>query len=241
MSEKLSVFTWNVRGLNAPACREAVRSMIQSVNQKLVCLQETKLSHISPQLATETLGSRFNEFRFQPANGTRGGIMLEWNSEYIQATDLRIERFTLSMIIRPTWEVSPFLLTVVYGPSEDSEKADCLDLLLVSPSSQLQGMVLGDFNLISEERHKNNSNLNRQLMGRFRHTLDRCELFEIALQNRRYTWSNERVQPTLVQLDRVFCNRDWELMHGDFMLQALSSSLSDHCPLLLSHQEKPVV
>jgi exonuclease III len=98
MSEKLSVFTWNVRGLNAPACREAVRSMIQSVNQKLVCLQETKLSHISPQLATETLGSRFNEFRFQPANGTRGGIMLEWNSEYIQATDLRIERFTLSMI-----------------------------------------------------------------------------------------------------------------------------------------------
>jgi hypothetical protein len=30
-------------------------------------------------------------------------------------------------------------------------------------------------------------------------------------------------------------------MHGGFRLQALSSSLSIHCPLFLSHQEKPTI
>jgi exonuclease III len=59
MIEKLSIFYWNARGLNPPARREAFRDMIQSVNPKLVCLQETKLSQITPQLAIETLGQRF--------------------------------------------------------------------------------------------------------------------------------------------------------------------------------------
>jgi hypothetical protein len=78
-------------------------------------------------------------------------------------------------------------------------------------------------------------------MGQFRRTLDICELSEFALQNRRYTWSNEHGQPRLVRLDRVFCNNDWELVYLGYGLQALSSSVFDHCPLFLCHQEKPTV
>jgi hypothetical protein len=146
------------------------------------------------------------------------------------------------MVVRPTWEVRRFLLTVVYGTSDDVVKEKFLDeLLSISLNSQVQWVVLGDFNLIYKARDKNNLNLNRQLMGRFRRSLDMCELFEFALQNRRYTWSNERALPTLMWLDHVFCNEDWDLMHGDFKLMALSLSLSDHCLLLLFHQEKPTI
>jgi hypothetical protein len=80
MSETLSIFNWNVRVLNAPVRREAVWSMIQSVNLKLVCLQETKLAHITPQLAIEVLGNRFNYFSSLPSSGTRGGIMLGFHT-----------------------------------------------------------------------------------------------------------------------------------------------------------------
>jgi hypothetical protein len=66
-------------------------------------------------------------------------------------------------------------------------------------------------------------------MGSFLHTLDYCELIEFALQNRKFTWSNERRQLTLVRLDRMFCNTEWDLIFPDFTLKALSSSLSDHC------------
>jgi hypothetical protein len=93
--------------------------------------------------------------------------------------------------------------------------------------------------LIYEARDKNNLNLNRRLMGQFRRSLDKWELIDFALQNRRYTWSNERVEPTLVRLDRMFYNKEWDLTYSGYTLQALSSSLSDHCPLLLCQQARP--
>jgi hypothetical protein len=79
--------------------------------------------------------------------------------------------------------------------------------------------VLGDFNLIYKARDKNNLNLNRQLMGKFRHALNDCELFEFSLQNCKSTWRNERAEKTLIRLDRVFCNTEWELLHTGFKRQ----------------------
>jgi hypothetical protein len=76
-------------------------------------------------------------------------------------------------------------------------------------------------------------------MGQFRQALIACQLKEIKLQNRKYTWSNERDDPTLVKLDRAFCNSNWDLAFDNHGLHALSSALSDHCPLLLSNQSGP--
>jgi hypothetical protein len=76
-------------------------------------------------------------------------------------------------------------------------------------------------------------------MGQFRQALTTCQLKELKLLNRKFTWSNERESPTLVRLDRAFCNSCWDLAFENHVLQALSSSLSDHCPLLLSNQSGP--
>jgi exonuclease III len=93
--------------------------------------------------------------------------------------------------------------------------------------------------MIYKARDKNNRNINLRLMSRFRTTLDHCGLKELTLQNRKYTWSNERRHPTLVRLDRVFCNQAWDLTFDNHILHALSSSHSDHCPLILTNQETP--
>ena len=101
-------------------------------------------------------------------------------------------------------------------------------------------ICLGDFNLICVARDKNNGNINRAHMRKFRKALDASELFELRLLNRRYTWSNGRATPTLVHLDRVFCNHDWSALFPVIGLQALSRSLLDHCPLFLcSQQQQP--
>jgi endonuclease/exonuclease/phosphatase family metal-dependent hydrolase len=71
------------------------------------------------------------------------------------------------------------------------------------------------------------------MMGRFRRLLNELELVEIDLLGRQFTWSNEREAPTLVRLDRVFVTTDWDQLFPDCILQALASSISDHCPLLL--------
>jgi len=76
-------------------------------------------------------------------------------------------------------------------------------------------------------------------MRQFRAALSFCELREIHLQNRKFTWSNERRRPTLARLDRVFCNERWDLTFEQHGLQALATSLSDHYPLVLSSLAGP--
>jgi len=43
----------------------------------------------------------------------------------------------------------------------------------------------------------------------------------------------------MVHLDRFFCNKGWDNFFSSLCLQALASSMSDHCPLLLCNQERP--
>ncbi|XP_073367915.1 uncharacterized protein [Aegilops tauschii subsp. strangulata] len=59
------------------------------------------------------------------------------------------------------------------------------------------------------------------------------ELRDIYMNGGRYTWSNERDNPTLVRNDHVLCTASWESGHPYCVLRCLSSAASDHCPLLL--------
>jgi hypothetical protein len=88
----------------------------------------------------------------------------------------------------------------------------------------------GDFNLILSAEEKSNSNLNRRLMGSFKSVIDDLELRELPLKGRKFTWSND---VTHTRIDRGFCTAEWDLMLPNCALQAVSSLVSDHCPLLL--------
>ena len=70
-------------------------------------------------------------------------------------------------------------------------------------------------------------------MGRFKKLVDDLALKEIPLHGRKFTWSNQQNQPTLVKLDRVLCSIDWEELFPGAVLQSVASEDSDHCPLLL--------
>jgi hypothetical protein len=174
---------------------------------------------ITQQIAAEISGPRIDGFGYLPANGTRGGILCGWCSDNMTTSNISQRQFSLSMEVQLSWDSSSFVLTIVYGPVDDADRPIFLDeLALINPSGSTLWNVIGDFNLIYEARDKNNPNLNRRLMGRFRRTLDECELLEFTLQNRRYTWNNERIEPTLIRLDRVFCNKEWDLKYSGFTL-----------------------
>jgi hypothetical protein len=70
--------------------------------------------------------------------------------------------------------------------------------------------------------------------GQFRRALLALELKELYLNGCCFTWSNEREQPTLEKLERVFSIVDWEELYPDVFLSAMSTCPLDHCPLVLS-------
>jgi hypothetical protein len=50
-------------------------------------------------------------------------------------------------------------------------------------------------------------------MGRFRWLLNDLELSELHLSGRLFTWSNERLHPTLEHIDRMFVSEGWESLY----------------------------
>jgi hypothetical protein len=163
---------------------------------------------------------------------------LAWQSDSIEGTNLVISVFSLTMDIKPRWSNYSFYLTMVYGPTdEEAEQLFLAELISLEPNPVRPWVEISTKYM--PRVTKINSNLNQRNMGRFRHALDNCEFFELSLQNYRYTWSNERHDPTLVRLDRAFCNMQWDLMLPGFSLQALSSAISSHCPIMLCQQLRP--
>ncbi|WVZ78989.1 LOW QUALITY PROTEIN: hypothetical protein U9M48_026623, partial [Paspalum notatum var. saurae] len=125
-------------------------------------------------------------------------------------------------------------ITTVYGPVVDEGRAAFLQELRDVRSLCLGPWLLcGDFNMILNAADKNNGRLNRRVMALFRRFLDEVELAELHLDGRLFTWSNERVHPTLECIDRAFASVDWLGLFPDHWLRALSSDCSDHAPLLL--------
>jgi len=232
-----NVLIWNVRGLNDKACRDAVHQTVQFCQPALVCLQETKLSHISVHDVLSILGQAFQSFVYLPAQETRGGILVAWRNEVFTTECHCVLRHSVSVKFRTDGE-NVWWFSGIYGPHLDAEKPAFLEELR-EVRSHCSGpwMLAGDFNMIYSAEDKNNDNVNRALMGRFRRFVNDMELKEIPLLGRRYTWSNERASPTLVKLDRVLCTGDWEDIYPDCVLQSHATEMSDHCPLVLGLQD----
>jgi hypothetical protein len=65
-------------------------------------------------------------------------------------------------------------------------------------------------------------------MGQFRRFLNEAALKEIHLEGRLFTWSNERVHPTLEKINRVLINAEWDSLFPCHDLYLLASLCLDH-------------
>lgn len=180
------------------------------------------MSVIDDQLVLFLGGFKLRSYTYLPVGGIlgkRGGILLLWNDDVVDIKHIIKRTFSLTASVIIKESALSFNLTLVYGPTKDSEKANFLnEISNAAPQPDVKWLILGVFNLIYKARDKNNSNLNLRRMHNFRDTLNSCKLKEIHLQNRKYTWSNEQRNSTLVRLDRVFCNEAWDLTFSSQIL-----------------------
>jgi hypothetical protein len=65
--------------------------------------------------------------------------------------------------------------------------------------------------MILNAAEKNNENLDRNMMQRFRNFVHEHELKDLYMQGRTYTWSNERERATITRIDRVLVSVDWDV------------------------------
>jgi hypothetical protein len=193
-----------------------------------------KLQTVTPFVIHECLGPRFDRFEYLQVVGTAGGVIVAWVSQEVSVLGSRVDTFSVSVELATPLATS-WSLSAVYGPTATPLKPLFLEeLRLLRAAFVGPWAVAGNFNLILDAADKNTPVLDRWAMGQFRRCVNELELKEAPLLGRRYTWSNARSTPTMVRLDRWFASLDWEELFPDASLTARSSSLSDHCPILLS-------
>ena len=67
---------WNVRGLNSPAKKKALREFVDTIHVAIICILETKLERVDQYVIMQCLGPSYDGFAYLPASETRGGIFV---------------------------------------------------------------------------------------------------------------------------------------------------------------------
>ena len=120
-------------------------------------------------------------------------------------------------------------------PSIRDLKYEFLDKLKqLEPPPKSPWLLIGDFNLIRFPNERNNNIFCRSEADAFNDTIDQLALLELPLLDRQFTWSNKRMSPTLVRLDRVLINLSWDALFPNLHLTSLTRFASDHVPLLVT-------
>jgi exonuclease III len=228
--------SWNVRGLNSGARQEDLKQIVATFRPDFVCIQETKMAQISQSVVRNSLGQEFdNNFFFLPADGTRGGILLATRAAVMNLQNPSISNHTISANVTDIRNNTTWIVTGVYGPQGDLEKKMFIrELRRIKQAVLPKWLLLGDFNLIYKVQDKNNDRLDQRLMLTFRRALNHLEVKEIELIGRKFTWTNSHESPTMTRIDRAFAIAEWEESYVHPTAQSLSSSVSDHCPLLIT-------
>lgn len=232
-AQPLKVLVWNVRGLNTPARRTTISQVVAAGKPSLVCFQESKMEHVTPELVRHCMGNKFENFFYLPAVGTRGGIILAWDATVVSLSNPHRTENTIMALVKTLGGLQ-WWITGVYGLQLDVDKIRFMEELCeIRDLHAGPWAVVGDFNLLLNPEDKNNRVVNRRMMTRFRTTLNRLELMGMYINGRHYTWSNERECATLEKIDHVLTTNDWDDMHPSSFLTAMGMAISDHCPLLL--------
>jgi hypothetical protein len=93
---------------------------------------------------------------------------------------------------------------------------------------------MGDFNLMYKASDNSNHRINNRLINSFREVLEELEVKPLHLHVKRFTWSSGTANPTLTKIDHFFISKYWELPNPHCYLQAIGTSMSDHCPMLIT-------
>jgi exonuclease III len=112
------VAIWNARGLNSSARRLAVYQAISPSRPAVVCLQETKMAVITDRVVREALGPSFDGFYFLPAAGTRGGILLAWQSALVSVSNPHLTENAITAHVT-VGDGDRWWFTGVYGPQSE--------------------------------------------------------------------------------------------------------------------------
>jgi exonuclease III len=168
--------------------------------------------------------------------GKGGGLALFWHE------DLEVELFKINdriidVTVFDSKKGIKWRCTFVYGEPKTHMRHHMWDMLKkIKPMMNLPWLMLGDFNeTMWQCEHLSKKKRNEKQMLDFREVLSHCDLHDLGFSGTPWTFDNKQKgkDNVKVRLDRAVANPSWTNIYPQSHVTHLTSSRSDHCPILL--------
>lgn len=230
----VNILSWNARGLGSADKRRALKDFLSINRIDIVGVQETKKSENFSSRTLNALSSTITHWISKPSNGASGGLLLGIDDSKFWILDTWIKDFSITVHVKLKAANFEFLLTVVYGPVLANQRSSFLSEIRTIPSLGPPAWLLfGDFNLIRNKSEKQGPSYNYILSNRFNSLISNLNLIELALSDRKFSWSRFITSNSKALLDRYFCSIDWFSYFPNTIVTSLPRLYSDHNPIIL--------
>ncbi|XP_072087958.1 uncharacterized protein [Arachis hypogaea] len=178
----------------------------------------------------------------EEAVGHRGGI---WFLSSIANTScVVIDQIDQCITVKVSVGNLIWLCSAVYGSPQFEKRCMLWDhLRSINSSHNGPWMAVGDFNEIVAPDESTCAYFSSHRASLLATTLDDCELFDLKVTGRRYTWYRavQAGRNLAKRLDRALVNEAWMTMFPEGYSEILSRLHSDHCPILVRCHGSPRV
>lgn len=228
----MSLLSWNYRGFGPRTVQELVR-LVRTYSPKIVFISETRQQKDRVSNIRFRLGLN-NSFVIDGV-GKGGGLALFWDDS-IKIDILSYGLHHIDTIIWDGDHHAGWHGTFVYGEPRVHDRHLMWELLRrIKPRSAAPWVMVGDFNeTMWSFKHFSNRRCPPKQMLDFREVLSYCDLHDLSFTGVPWTYDNKQDgdRNVKVRLDRVVASPSWSSWFPDARLQHLTSSRSDHCPIL---------
>uniref|UniRef100_A0A803QEM9 Reverse transcriptase domain-containing protein n=1 Tax=Cannabis sativa TaxID=3483 RepID=A0A803QEM9_CANSA len=236
----MKIFAWNCRGLGSTATVRQLAALTRQHKPELMILSEARLT-------TEKFNSICNKLCYDNHHyvaplGRSGGLCLCWNKE-IKCDIEFSSKYIISAVVEFEPKGLKWSLRGIYGPPHREDKeAFWIQVGDIVDHSSRPTLLIGDMNGTlkdSECFHYAKQGNSTKYAFDFRRMVQRVGLIDLGFQGPCFTWAKDRNtvnnggSTKRARLDRGLANPDWRILFPNAIIKHLSSTGSDHRPLLL--------
>ncbi|KAL7181638.1 hypothetical protein ACSBR1_040519 [Camellia fascicularis] len=231
------MLSWNIRGTGRQEKRGKIRNILKERNVDVAFFQETKKSVVADKDVRAMWARNKMEYTAVDSEGLAGGLLCIWDPEVFQLKDCCCTRRFI-LLSGTLFNSFDCVLLNIYAPNEVGNRAKLWDCLL-----KLKGefpnpwCLCGDFNEIKSVGERKGCFRRDKGMREFNEFIEQCEVNDIPLLGRKYTWCNSITGDKWSRIDRVLVDPKWFEVFN-LKLWGLPRLISDHCPLLLMEDER---
>ncbi|KAL5699684.1 hypothetical protein ACHQM5_030553 [Ranunculus cassubicifolius] len=215
-----------------------MKQSLKESKPEIVFISETKTN--SSQILSTIRYLEYENYFYMPPVGLAGGLLLIWNTN-MDIQVLHHSKYIIHTKIKSKSGFGNWNASFYYGsPYQEEKEESWEELNKIAPTIDSPWMIIGDFNLILEQKEKGGRRFNHNKVAFATESIQNLGLMDIGFTCYRFTWTNKRLGDGNIKqrLDRVLVDPDWLDKFPKAILHHLTAIHSDHTPLLLDLNPK---